>query len=218
MKTFNLLKISASVVVFSVITSLVACGGKNDGGDIQPVPNNTVTQQCVNCYTLFQGYSEAYLNYYGTEVVPTLTMNLTFHGQNQIPQQTAYNPMYPYQGGGYYSAGVIGYNGPVSVIGVLSVRQPMTMGYCQIPVGDYSIGTAAQGIWGAGIISNLRMQAVGGSGTLFLTMTQGQVAAKTGAQSGQLWNSEVAPVGRIFGDVMFESINGYNCGQSILVQ
>lgn len=228
MKTIKLLKYSASVVLFSVITSLAACGSKGGNNAPPPVGPNPVLQNCVNCQNLFQAFSEYFPNPYA-QVVAGITLNWTFQSQVGIqqplqPQQyNPYNPYptNPYGSGGQVSIGsgynsVVNYVGPVSASGIISIAQPMTLGYCQIPAGDYQLITMAQGQWSSGIVTNLRLQAVGPA-TINLVLTQGQVAAKTGSQLGSTW-SEIAPIGRIFGNIMFESMNGHQCSQSILVQ
>ncbi len=237
MKTLNLLKYSASVLAFSVMATLAACGSKNSD---QPAPtnNNLGFQQCLNCQNLFQGYSEYSSNPYA-QTGAGLTLNWTFQSQGglgqsyqqaqpyQQSQPQQYNPYDPYAnsnpyGGGYsqttYSgvSPIISYNGPVSASGFLNVTTPLIIGYCQIPVGSYQLGTVAQGQWYSATISNLRMHAVGPV-TLFITLTSGRVSSpKPSGQSGVLW-SEVAPVGRINGDLMIESVNGSACAQSIFV-
>ena len=223
MKTINLLKLSASVVLFSVITSLAACGGK--GGSNAPPAQTAVFPQCVNCQNLFQAFSEYFPNPYA-QVVSGITLNWTFQSQAGIqqplqPQQ--YNPYNPYPTNPYGqtttgtgSSAVISYVGPVSASGIISISQPLSLGYCQIPAGNYQLGTVAKGQWNAGAVTNLRLQAIGPA-TINLVLTQGRVSAKTGSQLGLLW-SEIAPIGRINGDLLFESINGYQCSQSIVIQ
>ena len=236
MKTFNIIKNSSLVLVFSVITTLVACGSKNS--DQQNTPNNnTINQQCVNCQNLFQGYSEYSANY-SIQNLPALTLNWTFQSQvgtaqtfqppqqynsyNPYPGQTGYPNNYPNNYTNSYSnnysgvSPIISYNGPVSASGILSVSQGINLGYCQIPAGSYQLRTVAQGQWYSATISNLRLQAVGPA-TLTLTLTSGRVSSpKPSGQSGVLW-SEVAPIGRINGDLFIESINGYQCSQSIFI-
>ncbi len=219
MKTFNIIKYSSLVLVFSVITTLAACGSKNSDRQSPPV-YNPIGQQCANCQNLFQAFSE-YISF--NSATPSFTLNWTFQSQAGFaqPQQTQqYNPYNPYPTGynTNYSgiSPIISYNGPVSASGILSVTQPLNLGYCQIPAGSYQLGTIAQGQWYSATVSNLRMQAVGPA-TLFLILTQGRVSSpKPSGTSGVLW-SEVAPIGRINGDLFIESINGNQCSQSIFI-
>lgn len=219
MKTFNMIKYSGLVLVFSVMATLAACGSKNS--DRQNVPvNNGAFQQCANCQNLFQAYSE-YVGFSSAQ--PSFNLNWTFQSQAGLAQplqQQQYNPYNPYTTNYNYSYGgtspIISYNGPVSATGILSVTQSMNLGYCQIPAGSYQLGTIAQGQWYSATVSNLRLQAVGPA-TLFLTLTSGRVSSpKPSGTSGVLW-SEVAPIGRINGDLFIESINGYQCSQSIYI-
>ena len=219
MKTFNMIKYSGLVLVFSVIATLAACGSKNSDRQNAPI-NNTAFQQCANCQNLFQAYSE-YVGFNSAQ--PSFTLNWTFQSQvgfAQPLQQQQYNPYNPYTTGYNNTYGgtspIISYNGPVSASGILSVTQPMNLGYCQLPAGSYQLGTIAQGQWYSATVSNLRMQAVGPA-TLFLTLTSGRVSSpKPSGTSGVLW-SEVAPIGRINGDLFIESINGNQCSQSIFI-
>lgn len=239
MKNRNTLKYTAGLIALGVITTLVACGSKNsDNVPVQPI---NVNPQCLGCQNLnttsfFQAESQ---DTYGM-----LKFSWSFNGQTmnqgQInPYNQQYNSQYNQQynqynpygtvnsnniyGGGYanqYSNGVgspiMSYSGIVAAQGLFSVAQGMSLGYCQLPAGSYTLGTLSPGQWNMGIVSNLRLQAVGPA-TIILSLTQGQVAAKTGGQLGQTW-SEIAPVGRIFGNVMIESVNGYTCSMSVLVQ
>lgn len=214
MKTFSIIKYSATVLVFSVITNLVACGSKSDNQPPPPVQVQNGFQQCVNCQNLFQATSE-YAQW--GQYSPSLTLQWNFQSQNggAQPVQPQYNqyPQYPQYA---QQNSVISYNGPVSVSGIIAVTQQLNLGNCIIPAGTYQLGTLAPGQWSAGIVYNLRMQAVGPV-NLMLTVTQGQVSAKTGSQLGSTW-SEIAPVGRMFANLMFDSVNGYQCSQSVLVQ
>ena len=236
MKTFSILKYSATVLVFSVITTLVACGSKSDNQQqIQVNQHQNGFQQCVNCQNLFQATSE-YAQW--GQYSPSLTLQWNFQSQNGgaqpvQPQYYPYGTNNQYQGYNQYGTNnqyqgynqypqygqqnsVISYNGPVSVNGIIAVTQQLNLGNCIIPAGTYQLRTLAQGQWSAGIVYNLRMQAVGPV-NLMLTVTQGQVSAKTGSQLGSTW-SEIAPVGRMFANLMFDSVNGYQCSQSVLVQ
>lgn len=201
MKTFNVLKYSVTLLVFSVITTLVACGSKSDNRQqVQVNQNQNGFQQCANCQNLFQATSE-YAQW--GQYSPALTLQWNFQSQTAGAQYVQQNS-------------VISYNGPVSANGIMAVTQQLNLGNCVIPAGTYQLGTLAQGQWSAGIVYNLRMQAVGPV-SLMLTVTQGQVSAKTGSQLGSTW-SEIAPVGRMFANLMFDSVNGNYCSQSVLVQ
>lgn len=237
MKTFSILKYSATLMVFSVFAALIACGNNNANRPPPPpsVPIQNGFQHCANCQNLFQATSE-YAQW--GQYSPALTLQWNFQSQIGVvqpgqpaqpvqpvqPQPYQYGTNNQYQGYNQYQQypqyvqqnSVISYNGPVSVNGILAVTQQLNLGNCVIPAGTYQLGTLAPGQWSAGIVYNLRMQAVGPV-NLMLTLTQGQVSAKTGSQLGSTW-SEIAPVGRMFANVMFDSVNGNYCSQSVLVQ
>lgn len=241
MKTTRLLKYTASVLILSVITSLTACGNK--GGDSAPpvVQQQNVCGVNVNCQApvggnaFFQSESQ---DWYGM-----IKLNLTFMAQNPIanpvqqPNQfgSQYGGGYNYGGGfssGYGSGGIYGggsfgggaslgspiitYSGPVAASGTMTILQSMSLGMCQLPGGTYSLGTVTSGQWMSAMVYGLRMQA-SGPASVVMSISQGQVSAKTGSQLGQTW-SEINPVGRIFGNVVIESVNGYPCNISVLVQ
>lgn len=236
MKAMNKIKLIAGVLTLAVITSLTACGNK--GSDSPPVVQGNgfnAFQNCLNCQGInggvfFQAESQ---DSYGA-----IRLNWGFSGQNttfsqpqinQYPNQypNQYNSQYPnqynnqYNGQASYPYGTgsnnpISYSGLVAAQGILTVASGMSLGYCQLPAGSYNLGTINPGQWNSGIVSNLKLQATGPA-VIILNLTQGQVAAKTGGQLGQTW-SEIPAVGRIFGNVMIESVNGYACSMSVLVQ
>lgn len=222
MKTAKLIKTSASVLILSLITTLTACGNNGGGGNSAPVvQQNNVCGVNVSCQpaiggnTFFQSESQDWYGY--------LKLNLTFTALNPIQSQPMPTPSYPY-GGGYIGGSypgtngspIITYAGPVSSAGVLTVMQNLSSGYCQLPVGTYNLMTVSPGQWTSAMVYGLRMQASGPTNAV-ISIQQAQVGAKTGIQLGQTW-SEINPVGRLFGNVSVESVNGYPCNISVLVQ
>lgn len=229
MKTTNFWKYTASILAVSVVTSLVACGNKNqNNNNPQPVYG---FEQCVNC----QGINgAAFFTAQSTDTYGSFALNWSFTGQaaGAIPQQQynpyqqQYNPYQqqynPYQQQQYspnpyvnqYSP--MSYSGLVGVVGQLAVNQGMNLGYCQLPGGNYNLGTLSAGQWTMGIVYNLRMQATGPA-NIVLTLTQGQVSSPGYLQPGQM-GSGVNPNGRLFANVMIESVNGQPCQTSMLVQ
>lgn len=238
MKTVNLIKSSAVLLIAGVISSLVACGSK--GGDSMPAANTYGYGSCVNCQNINGGSS--FFTAQSTDSYGVILLSMNFSGQtygqpavnqpyptpyaNQYGQQQYYGQ--PIYSGGYnygygtgYGAGygnnpVTSYSGPVAVNGQFIVSQGMNLGYCQLPVGTYALTTLQAGQWNMGIIYNLRMQATGAA-NIVLSISPGQVSAKSGYQTGYTWN-EVGNAGRIFGNLVVESVNGYPCQMSILVQ
>ncbi|MFZ3231675.1 MAG: hypothetical protein WA160_15810 [Pseudobdellovibrio sp.] len=225
MKPAKLLKYSASLLVVSVMMVLTACGNKSSSDPVvQPV-----YQPCVNCQqnipgqgqlgsVIFQAESQ---DYYGM-----VKFNWSFTAQGTIGNNyNGYNNQGNIYGGGSsygnnygntMGSPVVTYSGPVSANGTISVAQVMSSGNCQLPAGAYNLITSTPGQWTSAMVYNLRMQA-NGPAAVVLTLAQGQVSAKTGSQLGQTW-SEINPVGRIFGNVMIESINGVPCNTQMMVQ
>lgn len=227
MKTSNLIKNTAAVLVGVVLMTLVACGDKGSSGNQNP----TGWGNCANCQNINPG--APFFQAQSQDSYGVITLNWNFSGQNftQQPYQQPYGQPYqqpygyqqPIYGGAYpggYNTGfapeIISYNGPVAASGQFIVMQSMSLGYCQLPGGTYNLTTLQAGQWNMGIIYNLRMQATGPA-NIALSMTTGQVSAKTGQQLGYTWN-EIPRTGRIFGNLMVESVNGYPCQMSILVQ
>lgn len=244
MKAMNKMKLLAGVMSLAVVTSLAACG--NRGSDSPPVVQGNAFQQCLNCQNINGGvffqaesqdsYGAIRLNWAFSGQAGNFNQPQINQFPNQYPNQlnTQYNSQYPnqftnqynpypnqYNGQAYNTNGSgisnpISYSGQVAAQGILTVASGMSLGYCQLPAGSYTLGTLTPGQWSAGMVSNLKLQATGPA-VILLSLTQGQVAAKTGSQLGQTW-SEIPAVGRIFGNVMIESVNGYACSMSVLVQ
>ncbi len=229
----NYFKQAAGVFAMAVLLNLTACGNKGGGNNNQPQPVvvNPGFQQCPNCQNMSGTplFTAESVDSYGV-----IRMNWSFVGSNvqtayaQPQQQPYYGYNYGYSGGlnsntsgGVYGGGYIGqtqgsYVGQVGVQGTMTITQVLNLGYCQIPAGSYSLGTASAGNWQYSMVSNLRMQAVGPASVL-LSLTQGQVASAGYLQPGQI-SSSSASQGRMFGNLMIESVNGYPCQMSILVQ
>ena len=243
MKLAQTTKIKMTALAFAVLVVVAACGNKNS--DSQPVPTTLVNPQCLGCggitgAAFFHAESQ---DWYGT-----VKFNWSFSGQaqlqpqyqqpyqngqyNQQPYGQPYNQQYGqpgigYQGGYNYQQSynnnnnvgspIINYSGPVAAQGIMTILQGMNLGYCQLPQGTYNLSTVAPGQWNSAIVTGLRLQANGPGGTIILSVPTGQVSAKTGSQLGSTY-SEVAPVGRLFANVLIEAVNGYQCGTSILVQ
>ena len=203
--TSHFLKRTAGVLLISTLTFLAACGNK--GGDnappITPVQSYGF-QNCLNCQNIG---GAAFFTSESTDYAQTLRMNLTFAGQN-----TSITQSYPYNVGAM-TPGT--YNGPVSTSGTIVLTQPITNYYCVIPAGTYSVGTYQAGQWGAGIVYNLALQAVGPA-SLSISLT-GQVSSPGWLAQGQP-SSSTNPVGRLFGNLNVLSVNGQSCQQNIMIQ
>lgn len=184
---------------------VVACGGQGGNNNQQPVypqqPVQPVYPNCLNCQNINGSafFTATSQDQYGV-------MQFTswiFLGQNVMTANS-------------YNSPIVSYNGPVSSQGQMQVSQTVTYGYCQLPAGGYTLSTLSVGQWSGGVVSNLRMQA-SGAAQIIMTLSQGQVEGKTGSQLGYAWN-EISPTGRMFGNLVLESVNGVPCQYSVLIQ
>lgn len=182
-------------------------GQATTGYPNQPYPNFPQPAPYPNYGSQPYGQQPMYGQPYNQQYLPGYNGGYYYGGGYQ------FNNTYGYNNG---SSPVVSYNGPVAVSGQFIVSQGMNLGYCQLPGGTYSLNTIQAGQWYSSFVSGLRMQAAGPA-NIILSLSQGQVSAKTGAQLGYTWN-EVGNVGRIFGNLVIESVNGYNCQMSVLVQ
>ncbi len=99
------------------------------------------------------------------------------------------------------------YSGQVSAIGQVVINQHMALGFCQIPAGTYNYTTQTAGQWSGGQISNLRITASGQVGFVaFLANAQAYSynSNQPYTQSG----------GKIYGNLVLESVNGTSCNNS----
>ena len=181
--------------------ALTACPKNGNNGNAALV--GPVFQNCVNCNTINQGYE--FFRSVSQDYTRSLSLNLSFFGSNVQNQNYYYNTSSP----------VISYYGPVGVSGQMYVQFPVSLGYCAIPAGTYSVYTLSAGQWSSSIVSQLVMQA-SGAANIIMRFTSAQVSAKQHGQQGYTWN-EVQQSGRLFGDLYVESVNGYPCQKSVLV-
>lgn len=234
MKATKQIKYSIGLVAVTMIMAvLTACGNNgssnNNGAQQQVYPN------CVNCQVGYPGQvgvgGATFFQASSQDIYGLMSINWSFMAQGAIAQN-----QYQYNNGGLYGGGynyggsigigygynyggtspIISYSGPVTAAGTIAVQQNVNLGNCYLPAGTYSLNSISQGQWSSAMVYNLRMQA-SGPASIVMTLSQGQVAAKTGAQLGQLW-SEINPVGRIFGNLVLESINGMACYSQLLIQ
>ena len=201
MKTtkLNFKAVSKFIGIMGVSMFMVACG--NNGSNLNNNGNVFANGGQINAInggqTFFQSQS--------TDVTFGMTVNLNFLGQ------VGFNP----NNNGAYSP-IISYAGPVAVQGSLQVNQMVAQpfGGCFLPAGIYNLQTLQAGQWNQAIVSNLTMTAQGPV-IAIVSIPQAQVAAKS--QVGATWN-EVAPVGRLFGNFVVQSVNGVACNISTLLQ
>lgn len=199
---------------------LVACGG-GGGSNNNPTPAVVVNpygyQNCINC----QNTGPTFFTAESVDYTGLLRLSWSFSsGQATIAQTNPYN--YGYGGGYNYGFGMGSgnmtpgsYYGSVSSTGQMTLAQPMNLGYCSIPGGTYTLSTYQAGQWAYGIVSNLTMQAYGPANLQISFL--GQVSSP-GYLSGSQLSSSTNSVGRMFGNLRIESVNGQICQQVIGIQ
>lgn len=193
MKWIN--KFVKPALALGLLMGLTACpdNKNNQNNPYQVYPN------CANCGDLGAGqefFRSQSKNYYGS-----LILNLNFVGSS-----IATNGINYYNS--YYQSPVVSYYGPVAVTGNMQVNYNQQYG-CTIPAGSYTITTLQAGQWRSAIAGGLRIQATGPV-SVVMSLPQMIVQAKQYNQLGRLW-TEIPQVGRIYGDMIVESVNGYNC-------
>lgn len=192
-----------SVLIITAATSyIVACDQKNNNSANQGLP---VYQNCVNCGGVMTG--SEFFRSESVDYSQSFLLYLSFVGSNTVAL--------PYYGNLNYGSPVINYSGPVAATGTLSISYGVNAGGCLIQPGQYTLSTLQAGTWSNAIVSSLRLQAYGPS-NMIISIPMAQVAAKRYDQAGRLW-SEVPQIGRIFGNVIIENVNGYRCYTDILV-
>lgn len=203
MKTLSRLtvKILSSITIIIASAYIVACDQKNkSAATVLPV-----FQNCVNCGGVITG--SEFFRSESVDYNQIFLINLSFVGSNTVAA--------PYYGNLNYGSPIINYAGPVAVTGSLSVNAGTHAGGCLIQPGQYTLSTLQAGNWSNSIVSGLRIQAYGPS-NMIISIPMAQVAAKRYDQMGRLW-SEIPQIGRIFGNVIIENVNGYRCYTDILV-
>ncbi len=223
MKTKNYFKYAKVLLASAVLLALAACGDKGgNNNNVNNQGNIGLYNQCPNCQNLNGSalFAAESVDSYGM-----IRFNWIFTGSNlqaqTYPQQYTHTQQVPYNnqqvyGGGYYGQTQGSYVGPVGVTGSLSISQAINLGYCQLPAGVYTLNTIQPGNWQSSMVNNLRMQAIGPV-AINLSLTQGQVSSPGYLAAGQV-SSSSATSGRMFANVMIESVGGYNCQMAILVQ
>lgn len=193
MKTFTKLMTLTAVTIATAF--VIACENKNKNNQA----NLPVYQNGIGGAEFFRSESK--------DTNQTLFFNLSFLSSSGVAA--------PYYNNLNYGSPVINYVGPVAVNGSLSVTMGQYLGGCLVPAGTYTLSTVQTGVWTNAIVQNVRIQAVGPA-SMILSIRNAQVSAKPYNQMGNLW-TEIPQYGRIFGRIVIESANGYNCYGDILV-
>lgn len=182
---------------------------------------NNVFANCANCGSITGG--QTFFQSQSTDTMYGMNLNLNFIGNVGFnPYNNQYGQTQQYQ----YNP-IVSYSGVVAAQGSLQLNQPIGNNFgvynpqlgqqfagCYMPAGTYTVGTMQAGQWNQALVSNLILTAVGPA-QVIISIPQAQVAAKT--QLGATWN-EVAPVGRLFGNVVIQSVNGVACNIGTLIQ
>jgi hypothetical protein len=101
---------------------------------------------CINC-----GFNQAVFSQAVTSEIPQaqLTINLTGDAnQLNLWARNSQNPIFTYQG-------------PIGVNGTLQVNSPLPFGYCQLPVGQYTVRTIQAGLYNVGVFHVPQVEIVG---------------------------------------------------------
>ncbi|MES2803287.1 MAG: hypothetical protein V4654_12405 [Bdellovibrionota bacterium] len=192
-----------SIIIVTIATAyIVACDQKNKNSTTIALP---VYQNCVNCGGVINGLE--FFRSQSKDFNRTVLLDLSFVGSTNVAA--------PYYGNLNYGSPVINYTGPVAVTGTLNINMGTNAGGCLIQPGQYTLSTLQAGTWSNAIVQNLRIQAYGPS-NMIISIPMAQVSAKRYDQMGRLW-SEIPQMGRIFGNVIIENVNGYRCYSDILV-
>ncbi len=194
MKNNNLSKLFKAIFAVGILTTVIACGKKNDNNNAQV---NAFQMGCNDCgditgLTFFTADSQDYYRF--------LRINWNFSGQN--PNNGQVIPQASPQPNNYSNSPAQNYTGKVSAIGQITVSTPVNFGFCQIPQGQYTFGTQIVGRWDAGNVTNLRITTTGGPVSMTMILTQGYAV-----NSSYQYNT----YGRVAGSLTIEAVNGYNC-------
>lgn len=200
------MKTLKQIITLAAITLTTAWFASCNNGSTTsaaPVLAPTYYQNCLNCGGITNG--TAFYTSTSTDFSNLLLLNLRFSGSN-----AAASSYY-----GAYGSPIITYQGPVVANGSLSVNLGMNSMGCVIPAGTYSLSTIQAGTWASSIVQGLRMQA-NGPAQMVVSISTAQVSAKPYGEQSALW-SEIPQQGGLFGDLIIESVNGYQCYRDILV-
>lgn len=200
--------IKGALLTAALMTTLVACGNRNNSTTQPPV--NAFTASCTNCQNITgfpfftaqtQVYSFGYgYGFYGQAVA---TLNWSFSGQN-TSSSTAQNS-------NPYASPAMNYVGQASVAGQLDVTQNLgTNNFCPaIPSGSYSIATQTVGQWANGQISGMRFLINGTGVSAVAVLNQAQASEYTYGYG--YYSGGGGSASRVTGTLIIESVNGYYC-------
>lgn len=200
MKTLSKLITLSTLAIATAF--VIACENKNTNNTAAALP---VYHNCVNCGGVING--SEFFRSESKDYNQTTLLNLSFVGSTNVAT--------PYYGNLNYGSPVINYAGPVAVTGTMSISIGANLGGCLIQPGQYTLSTLQAGTWANAIVQNLRLQAYGPS-NMIISIPIAQVSAKRYDQMGRLW-TEIPQIGRIFGNIIIENVNGYRCYADILV-
>lgn len=183
--------------VFALLTLSLAilatsCGKKDGKTTVATTPGTTYDPSCPACIADGTLLGSA-LGFYGgtlSKASYNIQLGLTFTGTAG-------------------TTGILGYTGPVSAVGVMSVK--VSSQFCPMPVGTYQVTTTATGQWNStyGGPQNLSLDAQHTDGSIVkMRFLYGQVYAYQ--------PNLIDDVGRVYpyglvAEIVMDSVNGNPC-------
>ena len=195
MKNINTLNIKNKIgkwTVFACCLWIFGCNQSGSDNKNNPPPNTVY----------FQGMSQQVFTADMQDYSGRWVMRLNLLGQNNIQPLGSNNP--------------IDYSGPISAVGKMNIDLGYSTLGCIIPAGPYTVQTIQAGVLNRSFVGALKLEALGPA-RVVMAISQAQFSAKYYEQMGYTY-PEVGNKGRLFGDIIIESINGLPCQRSVLME
>lgn len=142
-----------------LIVTMLALTGCPDKGRSNRAGGPVTGSDCVNC-----GFSPAAFSQSVSSQIQQADLTISISGDsNQMNMWGSYgqNPLFAYQG-------------PVTISGTLQVHSPLPFGYCQLPVGQYSVRSIQAGLYSIGVFQVPVVELVGPS-RMTVALTEGAI-------------------------------------------
>lgn len=193
---FKKIKLLAAVISLPLIFNLVACDKKDGTSAAPPVgyaPGviGGYGGGCANCFPNPQ------------VLLPAVKASTGFdEAQFRLDLLAPQNPMTNLQD----PKAPVFYSGPVAAQGILSIRT-QDFSFCYAPVGDYQINTQNIGMMTAGVVSGLKINAVGPNGTqIMMTVATSSLYNPNGVNRYDIEGNRIGMTLRL------DWVNGRACG------